>query len=88
MPSVCAPKGPLVDIYFFDVEMLKHCTLHVLNLGLLGVSNGSALPLGPEPVLVVVHVETAFFPVFRRTACHFALGEPWDSVAPGFKALS
>ena len=35
-----------MDLYFFNVSLIKHCTLHILNLGLLGVSNGSALQPG------------------------------------------
>lgn len=43
---MCCYSGPLLNLDFFDVNILKHCTLHILNLGLLGVSNGSALQLG------------------------------------------
>ena len=43
---MCGNSGPLLALDFFDVNLLKHCTLHILNLGLLGVSNGSALQLG------------------------------------------
>ncbi|CAJ1329738.1 unnamed protein product, partial [Effrenium voratum] len=25
-------RGPLVDLYFFSVENIKHCTLHIVNL--------------------------------------------------------
>ena len=39
-------SGPLVDVYFFNMSLLKGCTLHILNLGLMGVSNGSTLQLG------------------------------------------
>jgi hypothetical protein len=38
-------QGPLIDLYFFDVSLLKHCTLHIVNLTLLGISNGSVLLL-------------------------------------------
>lgn len=38
-------SGPLVDLHFFEISTLKHCTLHILNLGLLGISNGSSLSL-------------------------------------------
>ena len=36
----------MVDLDFFSVSLLKHCTLHILNLTLLGISNGSVLTLG------------------------------------------
>lgn len=38
-------QGPLIDLYFFDVSLLKHCTLHIVNLTLLGISNGAVLLL-------------------------------------------
>jgi hypothetical protein len=38
--------GPLIDLLFFSVSMCKHCTLHILNLGLVAVANGSVLKLG------------------------------------------
>lgn len=34
-----------MNVHYFDIDLLKHCTLHILNLGLLGVSNGSTLSL-------------------------------------------
>ncbi|CAK9073024.1 unnamed protein product, partial [Durusdinium trenchii] len=37
-----AEECPLVDLYFFNISVIKNCTLHVINLGLLGVANGSA----------------------------------------------
>ena len=37
--------SPLVDLYFFNITLIKNCTLHVINLGLLGVANGGALGL-------------------------------------------
>lgn len=40
------PPCPLVQLYFFNIDLIKHCTLHILNLGLLGVSSGSVLQLG------------------------------------------
>ena len=43
-------RGPWVDLEFFDVSILAHCTLHILNLKLLGISNGSALPLVRDSV--------------------------------------
>ena len=39
-------SGPLVDLYFFSLGTLKHCTLHIVNLGILHISNGSAMCLG------------------------------------------
>ena len=39
-------SGPLVNLHFFDVSMLQHCTLHILNLTLLGICNGAILLLG------------------------------------------
>ena len=38
-------SGPLIDLHFFSVCLLKHCSLHIINLGLLGVCNGSVLRL-------------------------------------------
>ncbi|CAK9075021.1 Uncharacterized protein SCF082_LOCUS36433 [Durusdinium trenchii] len=37
------PQGPLVQLSFFEVSLLKGCTLHILNLGMLAISNGSVL---------------------------------------------
>ena len=39
------PVCPWADLHFFHVDLLKHCTLHILNLGLLAISNGGALLL-------------------------------------------
>ncbi|CAL1169044.1 unnamed protein product [Cladocopium goreaui] len=36
-------SGPLIDLDYFDISTLQHCTLHILNLTLLGVANGSTL---------------------------------------------
>ena len=35
--------GPLVGLHFFSISSIKHCSLHVLNLGLLHISNGSTM---------------------------------------------
>lgn len=43
---VCANPGPLTDLAFFDVDIIQHCTLHVVNLTLLAICNGSCLLLG------------------------------------------
>ena len=32
-----------MDLHFFNISLLKHCTLHIVNLGLLGVANGAVL---------------------------------------------
>ncbi|CAJ1354698.1 unnamed protein product, partial [Effrenium voratum] len=37
------PVGPYLKLRFFDVSTLKHCTLHILNLGLCAVANGGCL---------------------------------------------
>ncbi|CAJ1425208.1 unnamed protein product, partial [Effrenium voratum] len=37
--------GPLVDLHFFHISLIKHCTLHILNLRMLGVCNGSTLAM-------------------------------------------
>lgn len=39
-------SGPLINLHFFSVTMLRRCTLHILNLTLLGVANGSVLFFG------------------------------------------
>ena len=39
--------GPLIRLKKFDISILKPCSMHVLNLGLLYASNGACLILGP-----------------------------------------
>lgn len=39
-----------MDLHFFHPDVLKHCTLHIVNLTLLGISSGGALWLGSQEV--------------------------------------
>ena len=39
-------QGPLVLLRGFDVTMIKICSMHVCNLGLVYTANGGALSLG------------------------------------------
>ena len=39
-------QGPLVLLRGFDVTMIKICSTHVCNLGLVYTANGGALSLG------------------------------------------
>lgn len=41
-----------MDIHYFDISLIKHCTLHVLNLKMVLIANGSSLPLGRTPGLM------------------------------------
>lgn len=51
---ICAHcQGPLIDLYFFNISLIKHCTLHIVNLSLLGISNGSVLHL----ILIATQVQ-------------------------------
>lgn len=43
-------QGPYIDLYFFDVTLIKHCTLHVLNLKMVLAANGSVLWHGSRGV--------------------------------------
>ena len=61
---ICAHcQGPLIDLYFFNISLIKHCTLHIVNLALLGISNGSVLHL----ILIVTQVQ---FCLGSRTSLH------------------
>lgn len=38
--------GPLLQLAKFDVSCIKWCTMHVINLGILGNLNGGCMILG------------------------------------------
>ena len=35
-----------MDLHYFDISLIKHCTLHVVNLKMLLIANGSILSHG------------------------------------------
>ena len=43
---LCGSLGPYLGIRGFHHTMLKFCSMHCVNLGLLYVSNGASLKLG------------------------------------------
>ena len=60
----CEPQGPLTLLKGFDISMVKFCSMHVCNLGLVHTASGGALCLGlfqffrfPLPFLSLYRIE-------------------------------
>ncbi|CAJ1397639.1 unnamed protein product, partial [Effrenium voratum] len=75
------PHCPLVGLRFFAVSLLKHCTLHICNLGLCATASGSCLlmlicmgvfgPATPEDVRGALNTSFDDFSSWRNALRRF-----------------